>query len=302
MVARWGSRPAQGGGWALRSAPATLVRRYLTEGWWDNETLGVTVAKGLERLGAATFRVRSKVRPWAGTFADVDRAARALAGALRGAGVGPGDVVMFQLPNWVEAGVTFWAAAYLGAVVVPVVHFYGPKEVDYILRAIAPAVVVTADRFGHNDYLATYADLLPAARDPVAGGGRPGPTARFPPGAPFASMLGARPARRPRCRSTRRSGHHRLHLGHDPRPQRRRPLAPDHRVRDPPARLHVPQGGPPNITGAPVGHFIGMLNAFLVPLLRDRPVNLIDVWDPGEVLRHDARRGTQRAAAARPTS
>jgi acyl-CoA synthetase (AMP-forming)/AMP-acid ligase II len=28
-----------------------------------------------------------------------------------------------------------------------------------------------------------------------------------------------------------------------------------------------------------------MLNAFLVPLLRDRPVNLIDVWDPGEVLR-----------------
>jgi acyl-CoA synthetase (AMP-forming)/AMP-acid ligase II len=46
-----------------------------------------------------------------------------------------------------------------------------------------------------------------------------------------------------------------------------------------------PKGGPPQITGAPVGHFIGMVNAFLVPLLRDRPVNLIDVWDPGEVLR-----------------
>ena len=28
-----------------------------------------------------------------------------------------------------------------------------------------------------------------------------------------------------------------------------------------------PQGGPPQITGAPVGHFIGMVNAFLVPLL-----------------------------------
>ena len=46
-----------------------------------------------------------------------------------------------------------------------------------------------------------------------------------------------------------------------------------------------PTGGPPQITGAPVGHFIGMLNAFLVPLLRVRAVNLIDVWDPGEVLR-----------------
>jgi acyl-CoA synthetase (AMP-forming)/AMP-acid ligase II len=46
-----------------------------------------------------------------------------------------------------------------------------------------------------------------------------------------------------------------------------------------------PKGGPPSITGAPVGHFIGMLNAFLVPLLRTRPVHLIDVWDPAEVLR-----------------
>ena len=46
-----------------------------------------------------------------------------------------------------------------------------------------------------------------------------------------------------------------------------------------------PEGGPPQITGSPVGHFIGMLNAFLVPVLRERPVHLIDVWDPGEVLR-----------------
>lgn len=42
-----------------------------------------------------------------------------------------------------------------------------------------------------------------------------------------------------------------------------------------------PTGGPPQITGAPVGHFIGMLNAFLVPMLRPRPVNLVDVWTWG---------------------
>jgi acyl-CoA synthetase (AMP-forming)/AMP-acid ligase II len=46
-----------------------------------------------------------------------------------------------------------------------------------------------------------------------------------------------------------------------------------------------PTGGPPQITGAPVGHFIGMLNAFLLPLQRLRPVNLVDVWDPTTVLR-----------------
>ena len=32
-----------------------------------------------------------------------------------------------------------------------------------------------------------------------------------------------------------------------------------------------PAGGPPQITGAPVGHFIGMLNAFLVPCCGQRP-------------------------------
>jgi acyl-CoA synthetase (AMP-forming)/AMP-acid ligase II len=47
----------------------------------------------------------------------------------------------------------------------------------------------------------------------------------------------------------------------------------------------MPDLGPPGITGAPVGHFIGMLNAFLVPLLRTSAVNLIDVWDPARVLK-----------------
>src|SRR4029450_11489449 len=59
---------------------------------------------------------------------------------------------------------------------------------------------------------------------------------------------------------------------------------PPPRPPPPPAPM-PPRGGPPQITAAPVGHFIGMLNAFLVPLLRTRAVNMIDVWDPGEVLR-----------------
>jgi acyl-CoA synthetase (AMP-forming)/AMP-acid ligase II len=45
------------------------------------------------------------------------------------------------------------------------------------------------------------------------------------------------------------------------------------------------KGGPPQIVGTPVGHFMGMINAFLLPLLRAEPVHLVDVWDPAEVLR-----------------
>ena len=285
--------------WSLRAVPADRAQRYRDRGWWTDQTLGEMVAASLPRNGDAAFRVRSAVRPWQGTFAEVDLSARALAGALHDQGVGPGDVIMFQLPNWVEAGITFWAAAYLGAVVVPVVHFYGPKEVDYILRAVSPAVVVTADRFTRNDYLETYGGLLsgrPGTRwlvvgDPPAGG-LPAPAVSFD------SCLGADPVDGP--------------LPVDPG-------APaiigftSGTTRDPKGVIHshrtigcetrqldymFPGGGPPNITGAPVGHFIGMLNAFLVPLLRDRSVNLIDVWDPGAVLKMMLEEGLSMGGGA----
>ena len=180
---------------------------------------------------------------------------------------------MFQLPNWVEAGITFWAAAYLGAVVVPIVHFYGAKEVDYILRATEPDVVVTADRFGHTDHLAIYDELLAGPCRPAvarrrrhrrAGACRPRAT-------PFADAARRRPARRARRRRPRRAGVIGFTSGttRDPKGvvHSHRTIGCETRQLD-----HMfPQGGPPQITGAPVGHFIGMLNAFLVPLLRRPP-------------------------------
>ena len=126
--------------------PRELVERYTAEGWWTDETFGDTVAGAADTMGDATFAVHSKVRPWRGTFADVDRSARAFAASLRDRGLGPGSVIVFQLPNWMEAAVTFWGACYLGAVVVPIVHFYGPKEVGYVLDVVQPDAVVSAAR------------------------------------------------------------------------------------------------------------------------------------------------------------
>ncbi|MGH9017061.1 MAG: AMP-binding protein [Acidimicrobiales bacterium] len=276
----------------MRAVPPDLVRRYRSAGWWTDTSLGAMVAAGLEELAHVPFRVRSARRPWAGTFADVDTAARALAASLRRRGVGPGDVVLFQLPNWAEAGVTFWAAAYLGAIVVPVVHFYGAKEVEYILRVTEPDVVVTAEAFGHNDYLSVYGELLRSSDASWFVVGERSPH-QLPPGAvAFASLL-AQPER----------------------VEAPAPVDPDApalvaftsgTTRDPKGVVHshrtigfesgqldhmFPGGGPPQITGAPVGHFIGMVNAFLVPLLRERQVNLIDEWNPAEVLRLMRREG-----------
>ncbi len=272
--------------WGLRSVPDDLVRRYLAEGWWTEATLGGMVAEGLGTKGRTEFRVHSQVRPWRGTFSDVDRAARALAGALSARGVGPGDVVVVQLPNWVEAGITFWASAYLGAVVVPIVHFYGPKEVGYIIRSTSPDVVVTADRFGHSDYLATYSELLEERSGPLwlVVGDTPGPD--LPAGAtPFESLLDHQPVAGPVAVDPDSPVIIGFTSGTTSDPKgvvhSHRTIGCETRQLD-----HMfPKGGPPQITGAPVGHFIGMLNAFLIPLLREHPVHLLDVWDPGEVLR-----------------
>ncbi|MDF2584964.1 MAG: AMP-dependent synthetase, partial [Mycobacterium sp.] len=81
----------------------------MEQGWWTPETLGQLLADGLQASPGAGFCVHSDTRPFSGTFADVEHRARRLAAGLRERGVGAGDVVALQLPNWMEAAVAFWA-------------------------------------------------------------------------------------------------------------------------------------------------------------------------------------------------
>ena len=66
--------------WQLRAVPDDLVEQYRASGAWRGESLGSMVADGLGSMGHAPFAVHSQVRPWSGTFADVDRAAHVVAG------------------------------------------------------------------------------------------------------------------------------------------------------------------------------------------------------------------------------
>src|ERR1700678_3808258 len=122
----------------MRTVPAELAKRYEAAGWWTRETIGDMLAHGLAVAPDRDFRVHSETRPWTGAFRDVELVARGLAAGLHERGVGPGDVLVFQLPNWMEAAATFWAASFLGAVVVPVMHFYGRNEVGYIVESVKP--------------------------------------------------------------------------------------------------------------------------------------------------------------------
>ncbi|MBD0322709.1 MAG: AMP-binding protein [Aldersonia sp.] len=253
----------------MRTIPRELVDRYEQEGWWTKETIGDLLGRGLAAAPDTEFRVHSAVRPWSGTFRDVELTARRLAAGLRQRGVGPGDVVAFQLPNWMEAAAAFWASAFLGAAVVPIVHFYGRKEVGHILAEIEPKVFITAERFGHNGF---QPDLC--ANVPIVGVvGRDFDELLA--DQPMAGALPIDPAEPALIAFT--SGttsapkgvvHSHQTLGHETRQL---------------AGLYPPDRGK-QLTAAPVGHFIGMINAFLIPVLDGTPVNLTDVWDPAQTL------------------
>jgi acyl-CoA synthetase len=259
-----------------RTIPPQLVRRYQDEGWWNTQTLGEVLALGLAESADLPFRVHSAVRPWSGTFADVELVARRLAAGLRERGVGAGDAVALQLPNWMEAAAVFWAASFLGAVVVPIVHFYGRKEVGYILRVAAPKVFITVERFGRMEYQpdlladvpvvglvgTSFDDLL--GDDPMDGVAAADPAAT----ALIAFTSGT-------TRDPKGVIHSHQTLGFEIRQLTGR---------------YPPDWGQ-QLTSAPVGHFIGMLGALLTPVLLHQPINLADVWDAGRVLALMAGKG-----------
>src|SRR5690606_36498537 len=141
-------------GWLLHHPPAALERRWLGSGLWLDTTLGAFVDERLRANAALELRIWSKTHPYRGTIGEVRELARRFAGGLRACRVEPDDVVAFQPPNWVETAAVFWGTSMLGAVLVPLVHFYGPKEVRYILRHTRAKVLVTAARFRQSDYLA----------------------------------------------------------------------------------------------------------------------------------------------------
>jgi acyl-CoA synthetase (AMP-forming)/AMP-acid ligase II len=253
----------------LRNIPVELSKRYIEEGWWTPDTLGELLARGLAASPDTGFWVHSTVRPFSGTFRDVEIQARRLAAGLQARGVGPGDVIAFQLPNWVEAAVTFWASSFLGAVIVPIVHFYGRKELTHIIGTSRPKVFITTEHFGHMAFQpdlcadvpivglvgSTFDDLL--ADEPMAG------ELHTDPGNPALIAFTSGTTRDPKGVI-----HSHQTLGFETR-QLLENYAPD-RGRQ--------------ITATPVGHFIGMVGAFLIPVLEGAPIDLTDVWDPGRVL------------------
>ncbi len=94
------------------------------------------------------------------TYAEVEGRAEALAAALGQLGVEAGDRVALVLPACPEFVVTFFAAAKLGALVVPLDPRLTPAELQYRLRHSEAVCAVTLERRYGVDFLQLFEDLL----------------------------------------------------------------------------------------------------------------------------------------------
>ncbi len=195
----------------------------------------------------------------------LDRAIQALAGSLGDRGVGRGDVVSWQLPNWYEAVMLYRACWLLGAIAVPLHHRLGVGDLKGVVDTLEPKVALCAPGLALGELSAAV---------PVRGGSRT-----------FEEMLvGSDPAPHEVVGSDIAVGV--LTSGSTGEPKvvlhSHRGLAYKCRVQQ---QVHALRSDDVVLMPAPLSHVSGLVNGVLLPAFCGMRTVLMDVWDPERALR-----------------
>jgi len=147
----------------LSTAALTAARHKRDSHSWRNTTVAVEAfAKARTRPNDVAFFLESEPDATYGSIADE---ARRLISALLELGLGKGDVVSFQIPNWREGAVIDIAAAALGLVVNPIVPIYRDAELRFILGDAKTRLMFIPQSFRSIDYLEMLLSLRPQLPD-----------------------------------------------------------------------------------------------------------------------------------------
>jgi cyclohexanecarboxylate-CoA ligase len=135
-----------------------IIAEYTSAGYWTNRIITDFLDEAVDRTPdkVAAIDPHRQVT-YAELAAEVDRAAL---GFLE-LGIEPGDVISFQLPNWIEFLVVHFAATRIGAVSNPLIPIYRDREVGFMVELAQSKLVVVPAEFRGYDYAAMVDRLRP---------------------------------------------------------------------------------------------------------------------------------------------
>jgi acyl-CoA synthetase (AMP-forming)/AMP-acid ligase II len=152
--------------------PDHLEAGYRASGFHTDVVVPQLLRRNVVEFGRATAVIDDTREV---SWAELADAAARVAGVLTAHDLGPGDVVVWQLPNWWEALAVAHAIWMVGAISVPVVPIYREHELATIMEAVQPACVIGPNEFrGHDhvemlDAAARVAGVCPVLRIVVRG-------------------------------------------------------------------------------------------------------------------------------------
>src|SRR5258708_14896959 len=134
----------------MRAMPGTLPaleEHYRSRGLRTGERIGWMPSRAADRWPESTALVCGDTRL---TYAELWRWVTVVAAHLHGSGIGPGDRLLWQLPNSVDAVVLHLAGWRIGALCIPVVPAYREHESAQILADSHPTAVAFATSIGYR--------------------------------------------------------------------------------------------------------------------------------------------------------
>ncbi len=126
---------------------------YRRDGRWDSTTLSGRLA-AVAVAGPARVAVIDRDGKAVHTYAELEHDVSLFALWLVDRGVGRGDVVSIQLPNWYEFVVIALATQRVGGIINPLLPIYRRRELLHVLTVAQPKVLCTPAVYRDYDHLA----------------------------------------------------------------------------------------------------------------------------------------------------
>jgi cyclohexanecarboxylate-CoA ligase len=143
----------------LNDRRAAMVANGLWQGQTIIDHLKRQLAVDPDRVAAVSYRA-DKDRPERVTLQQLWDRSSTVATQLSSLGVKPGDVVAYQLPNWIEFIELSLACALCGAVANPLMHIFRQRELSFMLGFNEAKVFVTPATYRGFDFETMAADVV----------------------------------------------------------------------------------------------------------------------------------------------